>query len=366
MLKNKMNRRITGLFLALIVCLSGSFSVSSSELIPEKDIREDSASYRTKKAAYGDLKETTMMGSNEYYPVFRKVIYRGPDAVYTGLASESRAMEVKAGDTIMKVKPIVDEVAVTEKELQLKRLQETYEKEKAEKEKAINDQIKERDKQSDANTIEKMNIRIRISQIELEQYQYSREKEIKDLQEALQEMYQNREETYITAPIDGNVSGMLYVNEGDIIKSGTVICTVTDPSVRMLRTTNTALPFGLKVTAEFSSAQSVYEVPGEVVASTALIPTLAPGPFAQIEITESDDTKGKSFRSPRIEALKLELKNVLLIPNSAKELDQGNTFVTVLGPDNQPHKRFIQIGVSGNSDTWVLNGLSEGEEVIIH
>ena len=57
--------------------------------------------------------------------------------------------------------------------------------------------------------------------------------------------------------------------------------------------------------------------------------------------------------------------NVLLVPNSAITSRGGQTYVQVLLPSGDTEERAIQVGIADWQYTEVLDGLSEGETVVI-
>ncbi|MFC2065859.1 efflux RND transporter periplasmic adaptor subunit [Chloroflexota bacterium] len=60
-----------------------------------------------------------------------------------------------------------------------------------------------------------------------------------------------------------------------------------------------------------------------------------------------------------------ERLNVLLVPNSAITTQGRQTFVQVLAADGTPEQRAIKTGISDYQFTEVIEGLSEGEQIIV-
>ena len=60
-----------------------------------------------------------------------------------------------------------------------------------------------------------------------------------------------------------------------------------------------------------------------------------------------------------------ERTDVLLVPNSAIARKGNETYVSVMSPDGSTTERLIQTGISDWQYTEVIDGLSEGEEVIV-
>lgn len=58
-------------------------------------------------------------------------------------------------------------------------------------------------------------------------------------------------------------------------------------------------------------------------------------------------------------------KNVLLIPSEAIKVQEGKVIVRLKGENNQSTTKEIQVGLSDGKQTEVLNGLTEGDVVLI-
>jgi HlyD family secretion protein len=66
------------------------------------------------------------------------------------------------------------------------------------------------------------------------------------------------------------------------------------------------------------------------------------------------------------EFIQLEKKEVLILPQQAVRREDGKTFVLVKSSDPmKPEKREVKLGDSGNEGIEVVEGLKEGEEVVI-
>ena len=60
-----------------------------------------------------------------------------------------------------------------------------------------------------------------------------------------------------------------------------------------------------------------------------------------------------------------ERLNVLLVPNSAIATQGRQTSVQVLAADGTPEQRAVKTGISDFQSTEIIEGLSEGEQIII-
>lgn len=58
-------------------------------------------------------------------------------------------------------------------------------------------------------------------------------------------------------------------------------------------------------------------------------------------------------------------QNILLVPNEALKVQDGQTIVNVQGPDGRPQVREIKVGISDGKNTEVLGGLTAGDKVMV-
>ena len=60
-----------------------------------------------------------------------------------------------------------------------------------------------------------------------------------------------------------------------------------------------------------------------------------------------------------------EKTDVLLVPNAAITTERGQSYVQVVSPDGTTEKRAIQTGITDYRFTEVIEGLTEGEQIIV-
>ena len=59
-----------------------------------------------------------------------------------------------------------------------------------------------------------------------------------------------------------------------------------------------------------------------------------------------------------------ELNDVLLVNKEAVRKEDGKTYVYIL-ENGTVHKRFVTVGLSGKTHAWILDGLKEGQSVVL-
>ena len=359
--KSRKIRRLC-LVLSLILSLCLSMQVSaSSELIPEGEIQSDRVIYKTETVAPGKIQTTISKGADIYYPKTETVIYEGPEATYVGIACLGNQTEVKAGDPLIEINVKVDEVGIVEKQLALERRQASFEKGKEDREKDIKDLEEQIQKAGTEREKQKLAIRVEIAKIRLEQYIFSEENTIKSQQAAIDEQLALKEVHYIYATADGTVSQIPYYSEGDVIYTGQAVAVITEQDVCMFKS-DSELAYGLDVVVR-SNGREPQVMNGKIVASSSVL--TSDKPFTLIAVTGETIPKSTNRTSWSFDVTTEDIQNVLMISRQAVEKDDKKEFVTLLDEANMPHKRFIKSVLTAVDGVWILDGLKDGDRVVI-
>jgi multidrug efflux pump subunit AcrA (membrane-fusion protein) len=78
-----------------------------------------------------------------------------------------------------------------------------------------------------------------------------------------------------------------------------------------------------------------------------------------------EDFELKEGLSVTVSILISQASDVLLVPNSAVTYLRGEAYVQVVLPDGEIEERLIQTGIRDWQYTGVIDGLSEGEQVVV-
>lgn len=194
--------------------------------------------------------------------------------------------------------------------------------------------------------------------------------------------------TKITSPIDGTVVAIV-TKEGQ-----TVNANQTTPTIIKVADLTT-----MTVKAEISEADVTRVKPGQRVYFTilgepgkrfeAILRELEPAPESIVNessgsssssssssssaiyyngLFDIENTEGK-FRidmTAEVNIVRDEAKSVLIVPSAALKTDaDGSTYVQVLPANNQPEKRTVTVGINNRVNAQILEGVKEGEQIII-
>ena len=180
----------------------------------------------------------------------------------------------------------------------------------------------------------------------------------------------------IRAPFDGIVTG-LDIAAGDSLSNETVIASVITESMQVNITLNEV--DAAKVAIGSSATLTLDALPGVVltgkVTKIDTIGTVSQNVVsygAEISLDKQSD-RLKPGMSVTAEIVVAERQNVLLVPNEAITTEGGVTTVTVMSnsshrteatAERPKEKRVITTAVVGDTQTEVVSGLVEGEQIV--
>jgi multidrug efflux pump subunit AcrA (membrane-fusion protein) len=196
------------------------------------------------------------------------------------------------------------------------------------------------------------------------------EMQVDAAEQAVAEAKKQLNEATITAPFDGLVAGV-YVKEGNIIPVVTTIVYLIDPTSMELNAEVDEIDIP-DVELEQRAIIEVDALPAlqleGVVASIGSLPLMLAGLVLYNVKINFDIPEGSELMvgmSATTDIILDERSNVLLVPNRAITQDsQGNPVVKVM-INEQIEERPVVTGISDGFDTEILDGVSEGDVVMI-
>lgn len=215
------------------------------------------------------------------------------------------------------------------------------------------------------------------------------EKEYKDQQTAIAQaqasvastraLYYATQDATVTAPVDGVVTNLSFTNGSTVgIKSISLTGTTTPPALILMT------DYQNEILLELSETDVVKVKPGQkaTVSINAISNKEYKGTVTRVDSVGTDnqgvvtykayiallDGDGSIRQGMTVDAeiTTEELKDTLSVSNSAVKPYQGGRAVRV--PDNSKPEKFryvpVVVGVRGTEKTQILEGLTEGQEVI--
>ena len=126
------------------------------------------------------------------------------------------------------------------------------------------------------------------------------------------------------------------------------------------------LRYGLKTTLVQTDRDKKIEADAMVV--TSLNTSLPPALVGDENMIAFDDERIVQDLNPRkdivLKAERVHMENALMVKNSAVYDDSHGKYVLV-NIDGQKTRKYVVVGGSNSDDTWIINGVNEGDTVII-
>ena len=193
---------------------------------------------------------------------------------------------------------------------------------------------------------------------------------LQQAQQALEQAQKNLGEATITAPFDGVVAGV-YADEGDTVPAMTTIVYLIDLTsmeleVEVDEIDIAEVKLGQKTIIEVDALPAL-QLEGEIKSISTL--SIDTGGLVLykviISLNASPDSGLKIGMSATADIIISERNNVLLVPDRAISQDsQGDPIVKVMA-NEEIEERSVVLGISDGFDTEIVDGLNEGDIVVV-
>jgi len=205
---------------------------------------------------------------------------------------------------------------------------------------------------------------------------------IEQRQNSLNDAESNYGDYFVTSPFDAVVA-KTSVSVGDMVSSGTTVATLITTDMQAQVSLNevdaASIKVGDKATMTFDAIPDL-TITGKVYQIDTL------GTVSQGVVTynakivfDTPDDRVKPGMSVSADIITNVKDDALVIPNSALKTQGNNTYVEVLDPSlvsstdlqtgrvtliTVPNQVNVEIGVSNDTQTEIVNGLNEGDQII--
>lgn len=360
---SRTKRIVCILFVALLFSQS-ALAASSDNLINDQQIQSNTANYTTETVRCETYERVYSAGVKEYYPYKYKLSFDVSGAKF-GEYKIVRGDKVKAGDVLATFTLETDELALTSKRLSLSYTEETFAAGKLAREEELFAMREQISSISDRFDREILQLRIERKELEMERYIYEQTNQIEGLAAEIAEMEERSQQTQLIAPVDAIVSKINYKRTGDPVAVGEVLIEMysTEGMLMIIENPNSYFRYGMDIQIEIGPSKDRSSITGRVVAADTLVPEDERAGYAYIQLDPYDE-ETIQITNPVAKASTYYLENVLMLPQKALALEGGKYYVYKLS-DGMLQKRFVQYVINNGTDAWLLDGISEGETVII-
>jgi RND family efflux transporter MFP subunit len=177
----------------------------------------------------------------------------------------------------------------------------------------------------------------------------------------------------VTAPFDGVISRR-YADTGSLIQAGTASNTQAMPVVRVAQSgllrlrmpvPEADVPFireGGEVQVRVQATAKTFT--GKLIRFTRALDTSTRTMLVEVDVPNPKLTLTPGMYAETMITLQ-QRNHVLAIPSQAVVRDGNQSYVLALDQANRVQKKTITLGIQGSDRTEIVDGLSEGESVIV-
>lgn len=357
------------LSLLVMLCLFVSVLTACGQevdatLADEELIVPTGANYKTTQVKKGTFVDEAFSTVKAFYPVEKQLFFNEPDVVFSKLLVKMGDV-VKKGDRLAAFQSTASEVPLEEKRLELKRTRNSLARGKETRNKGLSDARKALKNMSSGSVDYQIKkLEIEKSEIEYDQYIFAAEDQIAALQEQIAELEKASETQYLRAPFSGTVGVLSILKEGDKVGADVPIV-VLYSAERVLLQLDSANGFyyGQEVEGEGRNAGKPITFKGKVVCAPTALPSSLIGTPIYVML-EQKDINVETLLNTTVKGKSAYMPDVLTVDSAAVKMVNGKASVSILENDTVK-KRYLTTVNFNKNQFWVLDGLSEGQTVII-
>lgn len=347
----------------LTACQAGGTQAQDNGLISESLILPEEVNYNTAQVTVADYEKTVGGNAAVVYPYGATL---SPD--FSG--AKLKEILVSSGASVQKGEAVAifelpsRSTELAELQLQLQRAQESLETGKLDRLEAI------AEKEEDNARLQ--GYKLKIAEVELEklriayeQFVYGQQRTINNIAKSITELEEEASDNVLTAPFDGVVTNVAALFPGDQVAAGRTIVTMQASDYYWVGISDhpDELIYNREVVIEYGSKNDRKTMTGKIVAAPGILPDDVSISYALVEVDETVDPstiqKGVEYSF-----VTEEVPSALVVDRKAIEKEDGKSYVYLL-EDGVVKKRYVQVGSSNTEVAWILDGLSEGQSVMV-
>ncbi len=350
---------LLGILLSLTACQKAAPASAEPVFAPPEE-----GNYKTAQVERGDYIQKTTAAGSLFFPVSTDLYAERPNLrLKKFLVSEKQ--EVKKGDVLAEFTSEESEAALLAKELAYKEGAAALERGKRSRMEAI-EQAKKDMQYTYSNERALRELEIKKMESQYQQYVFSAERDQRLLQDEIQNRKAEQISTQIVAPYDGCIDKLTYLNPGDQVQQGDLLITMYSTDRVLVRVDNSSRRFryNMPVTVEAGPKNNRSSYPGTVVAAADSLPAGQDSGTAYIELDQSVPAEDLE-NNLTVTGNTVELLDVLIAKQAAQTLSEGKSYVNIL-ENGLVHKRYIIMGAWDAGVFWILDGLKEGQILVLN
>lgn len=314
---------------------------TEEDVIAPPLVEPETVEYKTTTVGRGDIIKY-LNASGNFVSTLQYDVAFEERAGYISELAVSNGVEVEEGQIIAKLD-------VEDLEQQILMQKYTVEKLQINLEAAIDGKLENQMSDAQKRSVRLAEIDLEIAQITLQRY------------------YTELNKSTIYAPVSGQVVYMTDKKVGEYINTKNTVCRIADPTALYVRYEGSDVSsFNLNADVEVTIQGEKYAGKVVVTPQTAPDEEAANRQYVLVEVLDGvpEDTEIGDLATLRL--ILDERTNVLVLSRSLiRSYGSGSYYVRVLTEDGTVQERPVELGLSTSTEAEILDGLEEGEQVII-
>jgi multidrug efflux pump subunit AcrA (membrane-fusion protein) len=361
------NKRKSSYLLQLILLLSilfiGGCGQNKKEQITNTMLQPPKEEYNTVKATKGDY--ITTLSSKKVDLVYDAVTVTSDKK--SGRFSEYKVIQydkVMKGEVIAVLDTDISTIDLEEKQLAFQRNQNQYRSECKDRKENLRKQEQALEQMSEGIEKEIATIKLNKARIQLEQFILQNERSLKQQKKDIEKLEKEISDNKILAPFNGFIFSLSPLDKGDKVNPGDAICKLVPEDQICLGVAELGdLRYNMEVTVTSKIGRTEEDYTGRVIHAKNIAPD---GTWENMSyIVLEDPIYYLKLQNPSVNAEIMRIKNVLLIDSSLLNSEINDYYVS-LYENEQVTKQYVTVGKSSRDKSWILQGLSENQAVIIN
>ena len=350
--------------MASAMCLMGCGKEQEQPMVQEEVLlTSEEANYKTVQTKMGDYhKESTGSGSIIY--LLHSTLYWEYSEVCFTECLVKEGQKVKQGDELMRFESEENRLQLETLRIQLERIRESFEETNAKMLEELQT-AKEKAKELKNEELTIAELKIEKQQAKYEQFVYEHERDVRRIEEQIAEVKEEAKADVLLAPYDGVVEDVAKLHEGDRVSGGRWLVKMYSTDRMLIKADKAAdkLRYNMDVVIETGKNETLKSYQGKVIAAPNVLPTSVSQDLVLIEL-DQDITEEQLTGSIRYRGISEEVQDILMVERKAIQYESGKEYVYVLEGD-MIRKRYVETALNSSEGVWILDGLEEGQTLIV-
>ena len=194
---------------------------------------------------------------------------------------------------------------------------------------------------------------------------YEHDKEVRRIEQQIAELKEEGKANVLTAPYDGVIEDVAGLYEGDQVYNGQWLVKMYSTDRLLLKADRAAdkLRYNMDVMVETGKGDTLKTYQGKVIAAPNILPLSLSQDMILIEL-DGEIEEAQLKAGFRFQGISEDVQEILMVERSAIQQEDGKEYVYVLDGD-MIQKRYVETALSASDAVWILDGLKEGQTLIV-